>query len=657
MRIVAVLSALIPFVLLTASGCGSEGSEEAAAASVGVQVDPPSARVDMSGTVAFRATVTGLVSTAVSWSVDCGSITPAGVYTAPQTSGTCRVTASVASGVSGAAVVNVGVGGWDAACAGEPEPTSNIVYACDCQAGAEAGCTAGADTNSGTSKSAPVRTWSKVAEKFRGLPAGGTVALCKGGRWNADVSGYTSWLNTRCTPSAPCTLRDYSAPWGGTAAPQVSASTDWMFTLWGDATNHPNGYRFLNLRLFHPAAGGVAARNAVAFRALDNVPNVEVCNCDIDGFGFGFYVGDSGASCRTSGWRIRGNRITNSCTDAMLVGFKDAEIDGNYFDNNGHALCGSYDLSNQSGGTTHTIYLDGRQCPEENVRVVNNEFRRNAVYQGYPQGSMLGVGAGGARNVVYENNLIDWAPCHPTMPGVTFVGGNDNPAFISLDDIVIRRNRILHCRGRAMSFDSAAHTLIENNTIIASGPVGAGLIYVPQGRGVVASSAVIRNNTIFATGNASGGYAIWATDANSSGGNVVTGNSITFTGSSAAACFRVSSPSLVALMDNNQCSGATSYATNGNTYYSLAEWRSATNFDANSIMPSPTGLFVSAPSNLTPAVGSPLVGAASTRTDCTVLGVGNQPCSSPTAIGSPSWSPLDGGLTRSAPPSIGALDR
>ncbi len=103
MRMVAVLPAFLPMVLLTASGCGSGGSQEAAAASVGVHVDPPSALVEPSGTVAFRATVTGTATTSVTWSVDCGSISQAGLYTAPATNGTCRVTAtSAGAGVSGA---------------------------------------------------------------------------------------------------------------------------------------------------------------------------------------------------------------------------------------------------------------------------------------------------------------------------------------------------------------------------------------------------------------------------------------------------------------------------------------------------------------------------------------------------------------------------
>jgi hypothetical protein len=341
----------------------------------------------------------------------------------------------------------------------------------------------------------------------------------------------------------------------------------------------------------------------------------------------------------------------------MLAGFKDTDVDGNVFDNNGHGLCGSYNLSNQSGGTTHTVYLDGRQCPQENVRLVNNEVRRNAVYLGYPQGSPFVV-AGGARNVTYENNLIDMTPVHPTMPGGAIFGGNDDAAYISLDGITVRRNRILAGRGRQIGLSSVMHGLVEDNVIVVSTPDGNDIMALPHEQGTVAqSSFVVRNNTIYFSANAPSALtAIRVATTSANTGNVMTGNSVTFAGGGGT-CFRADSPSKVAYMDNNQCSGASSFATNNASWYALTGWRSATGFDAGSITPALPGLFVNAPTDLTPAVGSPLVGAASALPSCTVLGVANQPCSSPTAIGSPNWSALDGGTSRNLPPSIGAFNK
>ncbi|MGA8341262.1 MAG: carboxypeptidase regulatory-like domain-containing protein, partial [Candidatus Sulfotelmatobacter sp.] len=63
---------------------------------VGITLSPLSATVQPSGTQQFTATVTGTTNTGVSWSeVGGGSVTQAGLYTAPATSETDTVTATV----------------------------------------------------------------------------------------------------------------------------------------------------------------------------------------------------------------------------------------------------------------------------------------------------------------------------------------------------------------------------------------------------------------------------------------------------------------------------------------------------------------------------------------------------------------------------------
>lgn len=666
MRIQPVISPILAVAVLVASGCGSGGSEDPAAASVGIRVEPPSALVEPNGTVAFKATVAGTAVTDVTWSVDCGSVTQTGLYTAPSSSGTCRVTAtSVAAPVSGSALVSVGAGvaagGWAATCAAEPEPTTNVVYACDCQPGADGNCVAGNDSNPGT-KAQPFRTWGKIQSAWRALPAGGTVALCKGGRFSADTDGYTAWQNFKCSPSSPCTLRDYTPPWavGAVPAPVIAQTASQnAVTLLGSSTQPLKGLRFLNLRFYRPDGG--TTKGPIGIRAIDYVTDVEVCNCDIDGFDLGFYVGGPAVggttACTTSGWKIRGNRIANNCTDGMLAMLSNSDVDGNRFDNNGHALCGSYNLASQTGGTTHTLYLNPNgDCLVENVRLINNETRRNAMYQGYPQGSSWKI-AGGSRNMVWENNFFDMTPAHPTMAGGAMYAGNVFSSAIGQVGFVIRRNRILGGRGRQIGISSAPSVLIENNAILVSTSDPDGdIIGAPHEQGTTqTTSAVVRNNTIY-VGNSTGLTAIRVARTSAASGNIVTGNSVTFAGGGGT-CFGVDATSKVTLMDNNQCSGAANYAmsTSG---YSLAGWRSATGFDSSSITPAPTGLFVDAANgNFTPASGSPLIGAASTRTDCTVLGAANQSCSSPVAIGTGQWSATDPGVTRSPPPNIGAVQQ
>src|SRR5215510_3828248 len=97
------------------------------------------------------------------------------------------------------------------ACASEPlRTTGQVTYYCDCQAGAAPGCAAGDDANEGTSPDAPRRTLGDAHARFGSMPAGGTVALCRGGAWNEN-GGMLE--NLACTVEDPCDYRDYVPSW------------------------------------------------------------------------------------------------------------------------------------------------------------------------------------------------------------------------------------------------------------------------------------------------------------------------------------------------------------------------------------------------------------------------------------------------------------
>lgn len=90
----------ILFISLAAGvlGCTATAPEETAPAGQTVQVDvqPRDAQVAPGGTVGFSATVTGTADTAVLWDVleaSGGSVSGAGLYTAPGAAGTFRVRA------------------------------------------------------------------------------------------------------------------------------------------------------------------------------------------------------------------------------------------------------------------------------------------------------------------------------------------------------------------------------------------------------------------------------------------------------------------------------------------------------------------------------------------------------------------------------------
>lgn len=86
-------------------------------AAVVVDVQPPTATVQVNATTSFTATVSGSTDHVVAWSVEpvgCGTVTQAGSYTAPATTGSCtvRATSHADPTSSGTATVNVvGSGG------------------------------------------------------------------------------------------------------------------------------------------------------------------------------------------------------------------------------------------------------------------------------------------------------------------------------------------------------------------------------------------------------------------------------------------------------------------------------------------------------------------------------------------------------------------
>lgn len=79
------------------AGCGGGSTAAPAAASVAISVSPSSASLDQGTTQQFTATVTGSSNHAVTWSMQeasGGTITNAGMYTSPATTGTFHIIAT-----------------------------------------------------------------------------------------------------------------------------------------------------------------------------------------------------------------------------------------------------------------------------------------------------------------------------------------------------------------------------------------------------------------------------------------------------------------------------------------------------------------------------------------------------------------------------------
>ena len=84
-------------MLVGLNGCGGGSGGGGGGAAVGISLTPPNPTVALGATQAFTATVTDASNTSVSWAVQegaaGGTITTAGVYTAPNTAGTYHVVA------------------------------------------------------------------------------------------------------------------------------------------------------------------------------------------------------------------------------------------------------------------------------------------------------------------------------------------------------------------------------------------------------------------------------------------------------------------------------------------------------------------------------------------------------------------------------------
>jgi hypothetical protein len=395
--------------------------------------------------------------------------------------------------------------------------------------------------------------------------------------------------------------------------------------------------------------------------------DLEICNSELDNWGTAIEAngGSCGAAPNGLGnrWFVRGNRITNNCSFGLLIEANNLEVDGNYFYNNAHDTCASYKhIINPNGGTTHTFYWAG-WCGGTGLKFINNEVHRNAYYNGGSNGSPINIIGG--YNATVENNLLDFYPAASPINGATqYCGAIFARKYYGAkgpDNIVVRRNRIIAERGLMIGISESQNPIVEDNVITmnaSNSGVSDAVIRVPGGNESIATTgATVRNNTIYinsAAGSWNGGISgINVANAGTSFAAPynVTGNSVTYVGAYTGSCYQADNSSPLRYMNSNHCYGTAKFGATGGSGYSLSDWRTKTGFDGNSIASAPQ--FVSAPANFTPASGSPLIGAGSAATNCTVGGVANQPCSSQIGIGTVTWSPTDVAKSSSAP-NIGA---
>ncbi len=271
---------------------------------------------------------------------------------------------------------------------------------------------------------------------------------------------------------------------------------------------------------------------------------------------------------------------------------------------------------------SHQVYATGEPLAAKDVettgmRVVGNEFRTS--------GSCSGVRVvvhGRHSNFLIENNLVyttDPGPgCYAIGAGPGGYPPDQGPYYFH--ELNIRRNRIIGPGNGNTPISVAAcqDCRIESNLIEFTIRNGGSAIRVPgeaarPGVDLPNTRTIIENNTIYATSAGSAtGIAI-----GTEGDGYVVANNAVFATAPDFSCLSVTRPT--AFIGNNFC-------------------RQPRGLDR-------TAVFVDAPADFTPVVGSPLVGA------------GKRTCSSPVAIRTVPWTATDGGKRRGASPDIGAFQR
>lgn len=577
-------------VALLLAACGGNMEPAPANTTVSVTISPAQASLWTGDTTTFRADVSGISAPVVTWSVregaSGGTITNQGVYSAPGAPGTFTIEASVpvtgAPRVVGTASVNVSerpaAGTPQAlhaaaatACASMPLRTTGTTYHfCDCQSGADSACVADAAYAGLT----PDQRWAQVVSTFNAMNAGDTVALCRGGAW--AVSNGPQFYNSRCRAAADmkaaantstCDIRDYSPSWGGTAKPLINVTTG-NFAQFSPGPTQ--GVRIMNLDLRTTGSGWGIWLYSGSFS------DFFVCNNNFDGFSIAWNL--QGEISRVT---YKGNRVTNSHQDAFLGAANDLTMDANYFSGNG-----------STNALDHTIYVSEQEpvVTSSNLRIVNNE-----IYSGGAPnclGSIIVV-HGPWQTGLIDNNIVDGRDgAGPGCWGIAVAAGYAAQEFFR--DFTISRNKIIGGGNGNIFVGEAPRTIIENNIVIAN-QAGFGITapgWASSAEDDITTAINIRNNTIyFPVGTTSSSIGIGAGYEGTN--HVIANNSIYFAGSGGTCVSTPLGAGAYSFVGNNACYNGTW----GSTYDSTAQ-----------ITDDP--LYTSAPTDFTPLVTSPLVGAA-----------------------------------------------
>jgi hypothetical protein len=474
------------------------------------------------------------------------------------------------------------------------------------------------------------------------MPAGDTVALCRGGSWTGSSISVN---NTKCRANNTCDFRDY----GTGDLPVINYNgSGYLFPV--NQNGHEEGYRWWNIHVENSSG------KEIAWIFANDVSDVDICNVNVHGGYLGIQdAGGSAGQGRNNRLTVRNSVFSSILLDALLVGSSNFTVDSNVFTN-----VGSSTTCPAGGMFCHTVYFGGENIgpgtenamETQNLRITNNMMTMDSSVA---CGSEMIHIAGRQNNGLVENNyMLAMNSTTNSCEGIQASGsGYATSAWFRA--MTYRRNRIfllgnpvptqcgiaLDGHGTVASDvngqsvytlnQAVPPTIVADNIIVLGGKYPSGIAYqtntsAASPKGDVTSGIITYNNSIYFPAAQAQGLGI---NISASGDSYVVQNNAVY--GSTCRCINNSRGFLAGRSTPNYCrtvGGSTDGPTNGISSDALGVvWTDAANGDFS--LP----------------VGSPLIGAGS-PTDFDPYAL------APTQV---TWTAADLPVARTAPIDIGAF--
>ena len=479
------------------------------------------------------------------------------------------------------------------------------LYFCDCAkpswATPNANCVAGNDNNLGLTPNTPKRTLNHLGDVLSQVPAGTTIALCRGGVFNDQRLVVTNRTQTNCKANNRCVIRDYLPP-QYQSDPGLPILSQGIFL--SNTKKHVEGFLFENLKIVGP---GQLISNSDGIYISNDISDVMFHRVDIGGFATGFHFA-GGQGLHTPNFSLRCSNVHDNYNQGLLGTDNNLVIELNYFYNNGFA----YPILG------HHIYLNNPdKLPTSNVVIRQNELYKAAIAQSAGSGfgttweankcasvSLAGHGnAGLYSNYLIQNNYVheDLNKANPSCYGIALGHGNEDSAWAQ---VLIDGNKVENLGGAGILLESCTNCTISNNAVSSNQTVPTNAIAFASGP-MAASGNRVLYNSIFLNNPGNGSSAIYYN--NQSKNNAIVGNALSYSGNNRFTALNVN-------LSNSQF-----YSIDFNMFLSsawvgipqtlsLAQWQ-AMGWDLHSTQKNPQYWKFS---NLSPLTTSPMLAAGET---------------------------------------------